>query len=174
MTKLMNTKRNYRSCRRLFFIPITLTFLCILGFGLSALSNRYLPSHSTVADRLADLDKARAAEALHLRRELGRLAVAGMGHGGYPDDLLQRRVRVPDRFCGPSRRMGEDAGNLNPAADRGRPFRMIPSRGRNIFGRRSQREQPRRLLSSGSGIVGCRTCPPRIGWRSIWEKNSAA
>jgi hypothetical protein len=45
--------------------------VCTLAIGASYLSNRLLPSRPPAADRLAELDKARLAEALHLRRELG-------------------------------------------------------------------------------------------------------
>jgi hypothetical protein len=79
MTQLMNKNRNSRFRRLIFLLPIFLVSLCILGFGISALSNNLLPSRSAVTDRLSDLDKARAAEALHLRRELGDSLWPGWG-----------------------------------------------------------------------------------------------
>ncbi|MBN2084933.1 MAG: hypothetical protein JW748_06875 [Anaerolineales bacterium] len=80
----MNTNRNNRFRRLIFLLPIIFASLCILGFGLSSLSNTLLPSRPAAADRLSGLDKARAAEALHLRRAFGDLLWPGWGAADIP------------------------------------------------------------------------------------------
>jgi hypothetical protein len=60
------------SCRRILALGILgLVILCLGGVGVSMLSNLNLPAHSPVVERLSDLDKARLAEATHLRQTLG-------------------------------------------------------------------------------------------------------
>jgi hypothetical protein len=57
--------------RRIVIGLAALVSLCLLAPLVSALSNLGLPSHSALVERLSDADKARLAEALHLRRSLG-------------------------------------------------------------------------------------------------------
>lgn len=61
-----------------------LLLLCMVAAGLSALSNLGLPSSSQVVDQLADLEKARLAEAFHLRQTLGGATWPGWGQAHIP------------------------------------------------------------------------------------------
>lgn len=45
--------------------------LCLAAAGVSAVSNAGLPARSEVVDRLSEVEKARLAEAIHLRQALG-------------------------------------------------------------------------------------------------------
>jgi hypothetical protein len=65
--------------RLIFFCVIGLTLLCITVVGISTLSNLNLPTHSQVTDHLSDLEKARLAEAIHLRQTLGDAVWPGWG-----------------------------------------------------------------------------------------------
>jgi hypothetical protein len=56
-----------------------LVALCIVLLGLSALSNRNLPTHSQLTSRLSEVEKARLAEAMHLRQSLGDTVWPGWG-----------------------------------------------------------------------------------------------
>jgi hypothetical protein len=76
--------RNLRLHRIFFLLTAAVVFLCVLGLGLFALSNTLLLSTSPASDRLSDPDKARAAEALHLRRELGDALWPGWGAADIP------------------------------------------------------------------------------------------
>lgn len=58
--------------------------LCVVAAGLLALSNSRLPTHSAVVDRLTTLDKARLAEAAHLREALGDQVWPGWGQADIP------------------------------------------------------------------------------------------
>jgi hypothetical protein len=73
-----------RGLRILPYVVGGLLLLCVLTAGLSALSNRNLPSGPQETNRLGPLDKARLAEALHLKRELGENVWQGWGKAGVP------------------------------------------------------------------------------------------
>jgi hypothetical protein len=77
-------KRSHRLRRRFTFVIVGLTLACVLVTGLSALSNILLPAHTPVTERLSDLDKARLAEAFHLRRELGDTLWSGWDQADIP------------------------------------------------------------------------------------------
>lgn len=64
---------------------------CVLALLLSFLSNLWLPSHSPASDRLGEPDKARLAEALHLRRELGDELWQGWGGADIPMVLYNEK-----------------------------------------------------------------------------------
>jgi len=68
-----------RFLRIIFFGAIGLTLVFVAAVGISALSNLNLPTHSQVTDHLSDLEKARLAEAIHLRRTLGDTVWPGWG-----------------------------------------------------------------------------------------------
>jgi hypothetical protein len=72
-------------------IGLGLALLLLAVIGLSALSNLLLPSHSSTIERLSRLDKARVAEALHLRRTLGDALWPGWGTAEIP--LIQYNER---------------------------------------------------------------------------------
>jgi len=80
----MKKTSKHRLIRLFLFLPLAVTALCLLGAGACAVSNRVLPSQSAVLNRLSELDKARAAEALHLRRELGDAQWPGWGTADIP------------------------------------------------------------------------------------------
>jgi hypothetical protein len=91
-----------RSCAIRVALGIVTGFvlLCIAVLGLSALTNRSLPTHSEVVERLSDLDKARLAEALHLRQELGEAVWPGWSQIEIPTILYNEEyaflVGYPD------------------------------------------------------------------------------
>lgn len=60
-----------RLARRLLTAILILTGLCLASLLASFISNRFIPTASSLTDRLAELEKARLAEALHLRAALG-------------------------------------------------------------------------------------------------------
>ncbi len=80
----MNTKpkNRLRSC----FLTAFLIFcgLCILLLGISAISNLLLPSRAVNTEILTNLDKARLAEAYHLRQTLGESVWPGFGDANIP------------------------------------------------------------------------------------------
>jgi hypothetical protein len=80
----MKKNSGYRLIRLFLFFPLVAMVLCIFGASASAISNRMLPSRLAVTDRLSDLDKARASEALHLRRALGDSLWLGWGSADIP------------------------------------------------------------------------------------------
>ncbi len=80
----MKITSKHRLIRLFIFLPLAVMALCLLGAGASAVSNNLLPSRSAVTDRLSELDKARAAEALHLRRVLGDSLWPGWGTADIP------------------------------------------------------------------------------------------
>ncbi len=68
-----------RFLRIMFFGAIGLISLCVAVVGISYLSNLNLPTHSQVTDHLSELEKARLAEAIHLRQTLGDMVWPGWG-----------------------------------------------------------------------------------------------
>jgi hypothetical protein len=95
-------KRNRKGCLRRIVLGVVAGFvvLCVAALGLSALTNRGLPIHSQVVERLSDLEKARLAEALHLRQELGDAVWPGWGRAEIPTILYNEEyaflVGYPD------------------------------------------------------------------------------
>jgi hypothetical protein len=61
-----------------------LLVLCIAAAGISALSNRRLPTQSTVVDKLDPFQKARLAEVQHLRQALGDAVWPGWSEADIP------------------------------------------------------------------------------------------
>ncbi len=74
-------KNRSSGCFRRFLLIGILggSFLCILLVGVSYLSNLLLPSHTENTSLLSELDKARLAEAIHLRQTLGDSVWPGWG-----------------------------------------------------------------------------------------------
>jgi hypothetical protein len=72
----------FRGCLLISIVGIL--SVCGVIFCFSTISNHVLPSHSAVSDRLGDLDKARASEALHLRRAVGDTLWPGWGASDIP------------------------------------------------------------------------------------------
>ena len=70
--------------RIILFGALGLLLLCIAVVGISALNNRNLPTHSQVTDHLSDMEKARLAEAIHLRQTLGEKVWPGWGLQDIP------------------------------------------------------------------------------------------
>lgn len=77
-------KRRRRAWRITAFAATGLLLLLVALATLGAWSNRGLPNRSAVVDRLAELDKARLAEALHLKKELGDTIWPGWGAADLP------------------------------------------------------------------------------------------
>ncbi len=75
-------KNRFRSCSVTVFL--ILCGLCILLFGISAVSNLLLPSRAVNTEVLTDLEKARLAEAIHLRQTLGESVWPGFGEANIP------------------------------------------------------------------------------------------
>ncbi len=73
-----------RKRRVLVVALLALPALCLLLLAVSWLSNLAAPSGPQTADRLEDLDKARIAEALHLRGNLGDQVWPGWGAASIP------------------------------------------------------------------------------------------
>ena len=75
-------KNRLRSC----FVTVLLIFcgLCVLLLGISAISNLILPSRAVDTNTLTNLDKARLAEANHLRQTLGDSVWPGFGEANIP------------------------------------------------------------------------------------------
>ena len=61
-----------------------LVILVLLAAGISALTNRSLPTHSQVLDRLGSLEKTRLSEFTHLRQTLGNAVWPGWGDADIP------------------------------------------------------------------------------------------
>lgn len=80
-----------RKLRVLAFIAGGSLLLCAIAAGLSALSNRNLPTGPTETDRLDALDKARLAETLHLKQALGESVWPGWGEAEIPVLLWNHR-----------------------------------------------------------------------------------
>jgi hypothetical protein len=71
MEAKMSRKPVPRGCRRIVFAVLGILSLCLIAGGVLALSNRGLPARSQIIDRLGEVEKARLAEAVHLRQALG-------------------------------------------------------------------------------------------------------
>lgn len=83
-------KTKVRGLRVLAAVAGASLLLCIVGAGLSALSNRNLPSDSQETAQLDPLDKARLAETLHLKGELGENVWPGWGKTEIPVVIWNR------------------------------------------------------------------------------------
>lgn len=73
-----------RKRRMIIVVLLALPVLCLLLLAVSWLSNLATPSEPQTADRLNDLDKARIAEAIHLRSSLGDQVWPGWGEANIP------------------------------------------------------------------------------------------
>lgn len=71
---------------------IVLLALCGLAGLVSAISNRSLPIEPPAGERLADVDKARLAEALHLKQALGNAVWPAFGDADIPVLLWNRET----------------------------------------------------------------------------------
>lgn len=83
-------RRKVRWRRALLWIVLGLIALCLIGVGLSALSNQTLPQSISDSDRLSSLDKARLAETLHLQKTLGDQVWPGLAAAEIPILLWNR------------------------------------------------------------------------------------
>jgi len=80
----MAAKTHHPRRRLAFFLVAIPIGLCLLITLISALSNIGLPGHSVVVDHLTTPDKARLAEATHLRATLGDGVWPGWGQTAVP------------------------------------------------------------------------------------------
>ena len=83
-------QRRKRLRRFLLWIVLGLLVVCLAGAALSALSNRNLPDSIDNSDRLSSLDKARLAEALQLKEQLGDQVWPGLAVADVPVLLWNR------------------------------------------------------------------------------------
>ena len=141
MKTTANSKQPHR-IRRWFFLVISIpAILCILGLLLSALSNSLLPSQTAQPDRLGDLDKARLAEALHLRRELGDSLWPGWAAADIPMILYNEGYAFLTGYSNPP-----DGWRKIPELEsRGGPWEEVPG---DSFEGKAYYRQP--LASSGT------------------------
>ena len=77
-------KEGWRLRRIVGFVSAGFLLLLLALAALSAWSNRGLSTHSAVVDRLGVRDKARLAEAIHIRKELGEAIWPGWGTADVP------------------------------------------------------------------------------------------
>ena len=68
---MKRSKKFHRVRKALVVVPLTLVGMLVLVLLISALSNLGLPDASRIVERLAEAEKARLAEALHLKNSLG-------------------------------------------------------------------------------------------------------
>jgi hypothetical protein len=108
--------------RFFLFIALGLVFVCLVSIGILALTNRALPTHSQVTDRLSDLDKARLAETTHLRQALGSQVWPGWDALDVPiivyNEAYAFLVGYPDPPAGWIRMPQNEA--------RGGPWEVVP------------------------------------------------
>ena len=82
----MNSKP--KGCARIFLTALlVLTGLCLVLAVASVISNRSLPTQSTVVNQLSPVDKSRLAEADHLRQTLGDSVLPGWSQANIPTVL---------------------------------------------------------------------------------------
>jgi hypothetical protein len=79
----MSLKSN-KSKKACIYTPLGLIALILIVLALAALSNLGLPQHSTIIDKLSDLDKARLSEVRHLRASLGDSTWPGWSEADIP------------------------------------------------------------------------------------------
>ncbi|MDI7276553.1 MAG: hypothetical protein QME94_11285 [Anaerolineae bacterium] len=70
--------------RAVLLAAVGLVVLCLLVAAVSAYANGRLPQRSAVPDRLSQADKARLAEATHVRRTVGEGVWPGWGEADIP------------------------------------------------------------------------------------------
>ncbi len=113
-----------RSKRRLLFgILVVLLSLCVGLAALSALSNLLAPKHSQVVDRLGALEKARLAEAIHLRHTLGDKFWPGWGQSDIPVILYNEEYAFLTGYNNPPPGWVKVPQN----AKRGGPWEIVPN-----------------------------------------------
>ncbi len=80
----MNTRKRTGCAKILLVTVASLTGLCLLLAALSAVINSSQPTRSAVTDRLSEVEKARLAEAIHLRQTLGNAVLPGWAEADIP------------------------------------------------------------------------------------------
>ncbi len=80
----MIVRRRASCLKMILWAALACTALCLVGAGISAALNSRLPAQSPVIDRLTDADKARLAEASHLRKVLGEAIIPGWSQADIP------------------------------------------------------------------------------------------
>jgi hypothetical protein len=108
--------------RRILLSLLGLLVLCIFLVGAFALSNRGLPTRSQVLDHLSDVEKARLAEAIHLRETIGGAAWPGWEQAEIPiivyNEAFAFLIGLPDPPDGWLRMPQREA--------RGGPWEIVP------------------------------------------------
>jgi hypothetical protein len=118
----MKTKPAYR-LRSCFLAGLLgVSAFCLVIVGISALSNLLLPSQSVNSERLTALDKARLAEANHLRQALGDAVWPGFGQANIPVILYNQEYAFLTGLPDP-----EPGWIKVPANEqRGGPWEVVP------------------------------------------------
>ncbi len=108
--------------RTLVGIAISLLLLCMGLILISAISNLFAPGRSQVVDRLAEQEKARLSEALHLRQSLGDAVWPGWGQADIPVILYNEEYAFLVRYPSPAPGWTKVPHNLA----RGGPWEPVP------------------------------------------------
>jgi len=120
---LVKPGRSHRLRRCSTFLIAGLMLVCVLITGLSALSNILLPAHTPAAGQLSELDKARLAEAFHLRSELGDMLWQGWGQENIPMILYNEDYTFLVGYPNPPSGWVKVPGNET----RGGPWEAVPN-----------------------------------------------
>lgn len=118
----MRVNRAVSARRRILLGLGGLPLLCLGLAGASAVSNLFLPTRSTLVDRLSELEKARVAEARHLLQTLGNSVWPGWGEQAIPMIVYNEQYAFLVGYADPP------AGWLKVPADerRGGPWEPVP------------------------------------------------
>jgi hypothetical protein len=118
----MLSERLKRLRRITLFAFLGLLVLCVGTAGVFAVMNRQLPTHSQVVERLSEAEKARLAEAFHLREQLGDAVWTGWGQADIPiivyNEAYAFLIGYPDPAAGWS--------TVPWNAQRGGPWELVP------------------------------------------------
>jgi len=115
-------KRSKRWALALGLLLLGPIALLLILAGLFALSNRGLPSRSLMVDRLAEREKARLAEARHLRKGLGPLIWPGWDQVDIPVVLYDERYAFLTGYPDPP----PGWVKVGTSETRGGPWELVP------------------------------------------------
>lgn len=87
----MTLRSRSRTVRILLFAVAGLAFMCLLALAVLAFVNSRRPVQSSVLDRLGEPEKARLAEAFHIRQALGDAVWPGWGEARIPAVLYNEQ-----------------------------------------------------------------------------------
>lgn len=102
---------------------LSISGLCLLLAAVSAISNRNLPQHSEVIERLSEPDKARLAESLHVRQSLGEAVWPGWGRADIPSILYNEGYAFLIGYPDPP----DGWVKVTTGIERGGPWELAPA-----------------------------------------------